>query len=478
MSQVIRINGTLVVVDKPELDTPSPMPGSLGKGDGVPTENVTAERVSMCDGKVVSDIVSVFMEGCTSDDGAVGKGQGQIVPPRRKMQIGGRPVVLETDTGICNGILIDPKGKAIPCSCELRFKKQSATSKDHDTLETSVQVDRGIVPVSQKPGAIGRQVKNDVHGQVLSEMATPAQTRSTNTIPGRGWMFVLVHQLPEVGNRNIIRRVVVVPQDFIPKNPGNRIRPAEHYFSSKNSQFLSASDRSHGSPTEWDRLTGYSAEGKQSAGYLIDTKKVERAGGRVVRPSELIQDLKKLARENPAMRQTVDLAIDTIERFEGETLIEGSLPKGSTREMSPQHSKYLHSADEIFEAVTKEQITRTQAAHLLRKLDKSFRNARDLGRLGRGVAVFGFVMTAYDIGFAAKESVDQVSLRPITAEGVRQVGGWAAASAGATLGFKTGALVGIETGPGAIVTGAIGAILFGWAGYTGADWLADLIYEN
>ena len=41
-----------------------------------------------------------------------------------------------------------------------------------------------------------------------------------------------------------------------------------------------------------------------------------------------------------------------------------------------------------------------------------------------------------------------------------------------------GAGVGIETGPGAIITGLVGGIIFGTAGYFGADWVADHVYEN
>lgn len=37
---------------------------------------------------------------------------------------------------------------------------------------------------------------------------------------------------------------------------------------------------------------------------------------------------------------------------------------------------------------------------------------------------------------------------------------------------------GIETGPGAIITGLVGGIVAGAAGYYGADWIADHIYEN
>ena len=69
-------------------------------------------------------------------------------------------------------------------------------------------------------------------------------------------------------------------------------------------------------------------------------------------------------------------------------------------------------------------------------------------------------------------------MAPISAEVVRQAGGWGASIAGLKIGAMLGASVGIETGPGVIITGGIGRIIFGAAGYFGADWVADFIYEN
>lgn len=96
----------------------------------------------------------------------------------------------------------------------------------------------------------------------------------------------------------------------------------------------------------------------------------------------------------------------------------------------------------------------------------------------RVVNVIGFVLTAYDIEQATEKSIKQKSLKPVTAEVIRQVGGWGGAIAGAKVGGTLGALVGIETGPGALISGAVGAVIFGAAGYFGADWIADYIDEN
>lgn len=96
----------------------------------------------------------------------------------------------------------------------------------------------------------------------------------------------------------------------------------------------------------------------------------------------------------------------------------------------------------------------------------------------QGVQIVGFVMTAVDLGSAVDQSVRTSSVKPIAAETIRQVGGWAAAWAGVKIGSAAGAAIGIETGPGAVVTGAAGAVVGGVAGYCGFDWVADHVWEN
>ncbi len=92
--------------------------------------------------------------------------------------------------------------------------------------------------------------------------------------------------------------------------------------------------------------------------------------------------------------------------------------------------------------------------------------------------VVGVIVTAVDLAEATQRSIEQNSFRPVSAEVVRQVGGWGGAIAGGKIGFIVGGLFGIETGPGAIATGAVGAVVFGAAGYFGADWVADYISPN
>ena len=90
----------------------------------------------------------------------------------------------------------------------------------------------------------------------------------------------------------------------------------------------------------------------------------------------------------------------------------------------------------------------------------------------------GVIFTVADVATAAQKSYDKRSYKPIAAETVRQVGGWAGAVGGAKIGFLVGAALGVETGPGVFVTGAIGSIIFGAAGYFGANWVAGWIDED
>lgn len=94
------------------------------------------------------------------------------------------------------------------------------------------------------------------------------------------------------------------------------------------------------------------------------------------------------------------------------------------------------------------------------------------------VQIVGFVVTAVELTQATSRSLATRSAKPITAEGIRQVGSWAMAWGGMKLGGVAGAAVGIETGPGAILFGAAGALAGGFAGYMGFDWVADHLDPN
>jgi hypothetical protein len=162
--------------------------------------------------------------------------------------------------------------------------------------------------------------------------------------------------------------------------------------------------------------------------------------------AEIIKDLDRIARLNLALATRIATLKSRIDSVEGEVLLEGIAPKGAVQ-------------------------TAKAAARELETLSMMSKGAKVLGFLG-------IVFTVYDLGSASVQSVQAHSVKPISAESIRQVGGWGRAWAGMKLGFAGGAAVGIETGPGALLTGLAGGMIFGFAGYWAADKIADAISPN
>jgi hypothetical protein len=97
---------------------------------------------------------------------------------------------------------------------------------------------------------------------------------------------------------------------------------------------------------------------------------------------------------------------------------------------------------------------------------------------GRLFLIVGIVVDTAQLGAATVESIKQETPRPVAAQAIRTGGAWAMAWAGAKAGVLIGGAAGIETGPGLVLTAIGGGVLFGSAGYMGADWVADFIYED
>ena|GEM_PF-1690214 len=293
-----------------------------------------------------------------------------------------------------------------------------------------------------------------------------------NLALARGFLFIVFEQLPEIGSGKIIRKVSVIPRDFslIPSNPLGKLSLAEHALglNLNQSQFLSASNKPFGAPTM----------NVNAQPLILDTAKIQWAGGKIYSVSEIVRDLERFGAQNPARRTQIDKLIWTIRNIEGEVLIEGSTPPGSAKRPSAVHTPYIRSAEDLWNEFRASRMTREQLRQELANLEKAYSQARIVGRIGRVLTVVGVVITVAEVTQATQRSINQHSFRPIGAELVRQAGGWGGAVAGMKIGFAGGALFGIETGPGAIVTGALGAIVFGAAGYFGADWVADHISPN
>ncbi|WP_148716703.1 glycine zipper family protein [Chitinolyticbacter meiyuanensis] len=296
-------------------------------------------------------------------------------------------------------------------------------------------------------------------------MGAVAQTVTTNTkpqstyditahlMPARAFFFVVVDEVGKDGF--LVRRIYAAadspylakmnlsplgnlselyPERYglIPKEWNSTTSIAEHVMGNNKSRYVSTSSIfPEGSP----RFVGKD--------IFIDINKAIASGARLVSTDEILKSLADYKVANPHLARRVDQIASYVREIDKEVLIEGRrVPAGA-----------------IF-------------------TPGSLKTSATLVRAARVVQVVGIAFTAYDLGHATGQSFKAKSVKPITAEVVRQAGGWGAAYAGFKVGGVAGAAVGIETGPGAVITGLVGGIIFGAAGYFGADWVADHIYEN
>lgn len=279
--------------------------------------------------------------------------------------------------------------------------------------------------------------KADGSARVSSSTAF-AENTVIDDNPWRAFLFVLADEVLPSGK--LVRKVLEFPgasqAQYIqanpeifglkPPNPNAPYSLGEHALGNNQSKFLSASTRRGGAPNIAGRPV------------YIDIKKATAAGAKIHSTEAILADLARLQQAQPELRPRIEKLKKVISSVEGEVLLEGAVPASAI------------------------------------KSGAAMMATRSL----RAVQVVGMAFTVYDVTNATSKSVEQKSLKPITAEGIRQVGGWASAVAGAKVGGAIGAAVGIETGPGAIATGFAGALVFGTAGYFGSDWLADFIDEN
>lgn len=293
----------------------------------------------------------------------------------------------------------------------------------------------------------------------------------------RSFTFVVLEQLPSMGSK-LIRKVGILEYNDI-LNGGIAAPSAkpyvsfgEHAMGVKPSQYLSHSSSPFGSPT--NILEG----APPGNAMLVDINAFKKAGGSIHSTEEIIADLKRIAATNPSQAQRIDKLINMIKSVEFEVLTQGDIPAKALSKVGPLHSKYITSAEQIMYDFKYEHSDWGKAQRELANLKSQYKGARITGQVFRVVRITGVVLTVYDLANATNKSFEQKSSNPLVAESIRQVGGWGAGWLGFKAGCAAGALVGIETGPGAVVTCAIGAIGFGYAGYKGADWLADYIDEN
>lgn len=287
----------------------------------------------------------------------------------------------------------------------------------------------------------------------LSRTAAPHQAQTLwphapSLVPGRAFFFVLADEINPL-TKKVVRKVMVNPSmaselsvrlgrpvapmpnparfGLHPTDPTSKLPAGRHVLGMKPSPFSSASTRPFGAP----RFEG--------SRFWIDVEKAKAAGATFHGIDEISADLDRIAAKtaNAAERAKVE-KLKALARADGEVLVRGPVPASAVKGAG----------------------------------------AMALTRGLQGVQIIGFAMTAVDLTRATEKSISQQSVKPVAAESIRQVGGWAAAWAGMKLGAAGGAALGIETGPGALISGVIGGLVGGVAGYYGADWIADHVDAN
>lgn len=272
-------------------------------------------------------------------------------------------------------------------------------------------------------------------------------------MPARAFFFViveepgkdgfLVHKIYASGNSPYLRNMQLSPLQslselhperygLVPKNPTASISLAEHVLGKNQSPFISTSSIfPQGSP----RFDGRS--------IFIDIQKAQQAGASLISTEDILRDLATYKSQHLHLAKRIDKISAYVRDIDKEVLVHGKKVPASA----------------IFTPET-------------------LKTTKTIAQGARVVQVLGIAFTAYDLTTAGQESIRVGNAKPISAEAIRQAGGWGAAWAGFKVGGAAGAALGIETGPGAVISGLIGGIVVGAAGYFGADWVADHIYEN
>lgn len=272
-------------------------------------------------------------------------------------------------------------------------------------------------------------------------------------MPARAFFFViveepgkdgfLVRKIYASGNSPYLRNMQLSPLQslselhperygLVPKNPTASISLAEHVLGKNQSPFISTSSIfPQGSP----RFDGRS--------IFIDIQKAQQAGASLISTEDILRDLATYKSQHLHLAKRIDKISAYVRDIDKEVLVHGKKVPASA----------------IFTPET-------------------LKTTKTIAQGARVVQVLGIAFTAYDLTTAGQESIRVGNAKPISAEAIRQAGGWGAAWAGFKVGGAAGAALGIETGPGAVISGLIGGIVVGAAGYFGADWVADHIYEN
>lgn len=341
------------------------------------------------------------------------------------------------------------------CNDGLRWRDIARSNPQIDPERLLVgqvlHIDSALVPAQPGMAAMGETAGFSAPprgGGAIQTQAPTVAAQQPALVPGAYYVFVLADEIDPTRGK-VVRRVLVNPRmaaeaarqagrplqlfphperfGFQPTGPGSPLSLGRHALGMKPSPYSSASTGLLGAR----RFVG--------TPFWIDVPAAQAAGATLHETAEILADLDRIAAKAVTDADKARIArIRALVAADQEVLIKGSVPAGAVKGPA----------------------------------------AMAMTRGLQGVQIIGFAMTAVNMAHATEKSVRTQSARPIAAETVRQVGGWAAAWAGMKLGAAGGALVGIETGPGALLTGAAGGVVGGVAGYFGFDWIADHIDEN
>ncbi len=220
---------------------------------------------------------------------------------------------------------------------------------------------------------------------------------------------------------------------FAPKDPNAKFTPGQHALGEhlpKGSQYVSGSHKPGG------------ATNFQGEPFAIDPAKTQASGTKFHDTPEIAADMDRMAREGQVSGKRVEAWKGAQQTTEGVPTKPGQPPKGEV----------------LFEGRIPPEAVES----------KGIRAAKGAGR---ALTFLGIALTAFDVGYALAESIDQESPKPIAKELVRQAGTWGGVVGGA----KGGAFVGSFAGPiGTVVGGIAGGLVGGAIGYLAGSWVADL----
>lgn len=272
----------------------------------------------------------------------------------------------------------------------------------------------------------------------------PSEHRPAKMIPARSFFFVIADEFNPL-RKKFVRKVIVPPElqenvelcktilrpdkyGFLPKDPCSNIPVGRHVLGMTNSKYISCSEKFLGASR---------FKGKR---FWIDAAKLAQAGINVHDSMDIIRDLERIASKckDPGFLKYIDYIKNLSVNFDKEILVEGKIPAKFVKSLS---GKIMTHGLQFVGGV-------------------------------------GVILTVYDLEQSLEVSYNKSTLRPFAATSVRKVGGWGPALAGFKVGGCVGGALGFETGPGALLFSAVGSCIGGMAGYFGAEWIANYIYDE